>query len=153
MKKAFTSSTNSPAGSTNTTRKWAASTSMKWSRDVNHPSIIIWDNGNEGGWNTNLDADFGQLDPQHRAVNHPWAKFGELMTSITRITTRFVKAFRATWFICPRNFSMAFTTAARAGTGRLLERDARSKVSAGRFLWVFADEGVQRNDLRTTRWT
>ncbi len=28
------------------------------SRDVNHPSILIWDNGNEGGWNTNLDADF-----------------------------------------------------------------------------------------------
>jgi beta-galactosidase/beta-glucuronidase len=47
-------------------------------RDVNHPSIIIWDNGNEGGWNTNLDADFGRLDPQHRAVNHPWAKFGNI---------------------------------------------------------------------------
>ena len=37
------------------------------SRDVNHPSIIIWDNGNEGGWNTNLDADYAQLDPQHPA--------------------------------------------------------------------------------------
>lgn len=24
-------------------------------RDVNHPSIIIWSNGNEGGWNYNLD--------------------------------------------------------------------------------------------------
>ena len=21
-------------------------------RDVNHPSILMWDNGNEGGWNS-----------------------------------------------------------------------------------------------------
>ena len=34
--------------------------------DANHPSIIFWDNGNEGGWNTALDGLFGQLDPQHR---------------------------------------------------------------------------------------
>ena len=29
-------------------------------RDVNHPSIIIWSNGNEGGWNENLDNDFAK---------------------------------------------------------------------------------------------
>jgi beta-galactosidase/beta-glucuronidase len=27
-------------------------------RDVNHPAIIFWDNGNEGGWNTALDDQF-----------------------------------------------------------------------------------------------
>ena len=25
-------------------------------RDVNHPCILFWDNGNEGGWNKELDA-------------------------------------------------------------------------------------------------
>jgi hypothetical protein len=25
---------------------------------VNHPSILFWDNGNEGGWNPALDGDF-----------------------------------------------------------------------------------------------
>src|ERR1017187_1713781 len=33
-------------------------------RDVNHPSILFWDNGNEGGFNTNLDHLFPEYDPQ-----------------------------------------------------------------------------------------
>ncbi len=50
-------------------------------RDVNHPSILFWDNGNEGGWNTALDDDFGQYDPQRRAVLHPWTTFSGIDTS------------------------------------------------------------------------
>ena len=49
-------------------------------RDVNHPSVIIWDNGNEGGWNTNLDKLFYQFDPQKRHLIHPWADFDDLDT-------------------------------------------------------------------------
>jgi len=41
-------------------------------RDVNHPSVVMWDNGNEGGWNTAYDKDFKELDIQRRGVNHPW---------------------------------------------------------------------------------
>ncbi len=41
--------------------------------DVNHPSIIFWDNGNEGGWNPALDGDFAKYDPQKRIVLHPTA--------------------------------------------------------------------------------
>ncbi|MES1226108.1 MAG: glycoside hydrolase family 2 TIM barrel-domain containing protein, partial [Bacteroidota bacterium] len=44
-------------------------------RDVNHPSIVIWDNGNEGGWNRALDNDYKLYDPQDRLVIHPWEKF------------------------------------------------------------------------------
>ncbi|HEX9784739.1 MAG TPA: glycoside hydrolase family 2 TIM barrel-domain containing protein [Opitutaceae bacterium] len=40
-------------------------------RDVNHPSIIFWDNGNEGGWNVALDGEFARWDPQQRPVLHP----------------------------------------------------------------------------------
>ena len=40
-------------------------------RDVNHPSILFWDNANEGGWNTALDDDFARWDPQGRHVIHP----------------------------------------------------------------------------------
>ncbi|MEI9955936.1 MAG: glycoside hydrolase family 2 TIM barrel-domain containing protein [Ferruginibacter sp.] len=40
--------------------------------DVNHPSIIIWDNGNEGGHNLELDTLFKQFDIQKRPVIHPW---------------------------------------------------------------------------------
>lgn len=35
-------------------------------RDVNHPSIVLWSNGNEGGWNSTLDKHFSDYDPQQR---------------------------------------------------------------------------------------
>ena len=50
-------------------------------RDVNHPSILFWDNGNEGGFNKTLDKIFGQFDPQQRRVLHPWAVFSGLNTA------------------------------------------------------------------------
>ena len=37
-------------------------------RDVNHPSIVLWSNGNEGGWNTALDKYFSCYDPQHMSI-------------------------------------------------------------------------------------
>ena len=40
-------------------------------RDVNHPSIIFWDNGNEGGWTTANDGEFAKWDIQQRHVFHP----------------------------------------------------------------------------------
>ena len=49
-------------------------------RDVNHPSILFWDNGNEGGWNTALDGEFAKWDPQQRHVLHPWQTFGGIDT-------------------------------------------------------------------------
>jgi beta-galactosidase/beta-glucuronidase len=49
-------------------------------RDVNHPSILFWCNGNEGGWNTALDDDYARHDPQQRTVLHPWANFGGINT-------------------------------------------------------------------------
>ncbi|HEY6900773.1 MAG TPA: glycoside hydrolase family 2 TIM barrel-domain containing protein, partial [Puia sp.] len=44
-------------------------------KDVNHPSIVVWDNGNEGGSNFDFDPLFDQLDPQRRPLIHPWAVF------------------------------------------------------------------------------
>lgn len=39
-------------------------------RDLNHPSILFWSNGNEGGTNKELDDDFGMYDPSGRPVLH-----------------------------------------------------------------------------------
>ncbi|MDD4191213.1 MAG: glycoside hydrolase family 2 TIM barrel-domain containing protein, partial [Mangrovibacterium sp.] len=44
-------------------------------RDVNHASVILWDNGNEGMENRNLDDDFAKLDIQKRNVLHPWQDY------------------------------------------------------------------------------
>ena len=49
-------------------------------RDVNHPSVLFWSNGNEGGWNRELDRDFAFYDPQARPLIHPWEPFGGIDT-------------------------------------------------------------------------
>ena len=49
-------------------------------RDVNHPSIVLWANGNEGGWNNTLNDDFAKLDIQKRTVVHPWQNYGKINT-------------------------------------------------------------------------
>ena len=54
-------------------------------RDVNHPCILFWDNGNEGGWNDELNGEFAKWDPQGRHVLHPQALFGGV--SLTREIT------------------------------------------------------------------
>jgi hypothetical protein len=117
-------------------------------RDVNHPSIIIWDNGNEGGWNTNLDADFAQLDPQHRAVNHPWAKFGDIYDKHYPDYNSLTQALAGNMVYMPTEFLHGlYDGGLGAGLDDYWNAMFRSKVSAGGFLWVFADEGVQRGDL------
>ena len=49
-------------------------------RDVNHPSVIWWSNGNEKGWNTELDGEFHKHDPQKRPVIHPQGNFSGFET-------------------------------------------------------------------------
>ena len=52
-------------------------------RDVNHPCIILWNNGNEGGWNTQTDPLFAQYDRlQKRHMVHP----GPTLMTWIRIT-------------------------------------------------------------------
>ena len=118
------------------------------SRDVNHPSIIIWDNGNEGGWNTNLDADYAQLDPQHRGVDHPGSNFGDIGDSHYPDYNDLVKRVSGDKFYMPTEFLHGnFDGGAGASLDDYWKVIQHGKVAAGGFIWVFADEGVQRNDL------
>ncbi|HEY4414375.1 MAG TPA: glycoside hydrolase family 2 TIM barrel-domain containing protein [Verrucomicrobiae bacterium] len=121
------------------------------SRDVNHPSIIIWDNGNEGGWNTNLDADFEKLDPQHRAVNHPWAKFGNFDDPHYPDYKAVGRGLSGKLVYMPTEFLHGlYDGGLGAGLDDYWNAMRHSPVSAGGFLWVFADEGIQRSDLNNT---
>ena len=61
-------------------------------RDVNHPSILFWDNGNEGGFNTDLDNVFARFDPQQRRVLHPWELFSGINTAHYRAYDKVVEA-------------------------------------------------------------
>ncbi|MGA2542897.1 MAG: glycoside hydrolase family 2 TIM barrel-domain containing protein [Verrucomicrobiota bacterium] len=117
-------------------------------RDVNHPCIVLWDNANEGGWNTNLDGDFAQLDPQQRAVVHPGGgKFGAILNRHYPDWRTLGQELAGRDIVMPTEFLHGlYDGGAGAGLDDYWNAMRASKVSAGGFLWVFADEGVLRND-------
>ena len=116
-------------------------------RDVNHPCILFWDNGNEGGWNRALDGDFALWDPQQRHVLHPWENFGGVNTAHYR-TYSTAQAMCATNVIyMPTEFMHGlFDGGAGAGLEDYWTMMRVSKVLGGGFIWAFLDEGLKRPD-------
>jgi hypothetical protein len=117
-------------------------------RDVNHPSIIFWDNGNEGGWNTELDAYFAKWDPQKRQVLHPWAIHGPINTKHYSTYDQFTKLLAGPHIVLPTEFLHAlYDGGGGAGLGDYWKAIRQSKVGAGGYIWALVDEGVKRVDL------
>jgi hypothetical protein len=117
--------------------------------DVNHPSIIIWDNGNEGGHNLELDHLFAEYDIQKRTVIHPWNLFGGIETQHYREYNYGIASYNAGREITmPTEFLHGwFDGGHGAGLYDYWEKMWNDPLSAGGFLWDFADEGVVRHDL------
>jgi len=117
-------------------------------RDVNHPSIVIWDNGNEGGWNTNLDNLFLIFDPQHRPVIHP----GQLFKNTDNRHYIDYDYGAGTFFhgneiFFPTEFLHGlYDGGAGAGLEDYWNLMWNNPLSAGGFLWDFSDEAVVRTD-------
>lgn len=117
-------------------------------RDVNHASIILWSNGNEGGWNTILDGDFANLDIQRRHVLHPWQDFG-LFNTYHYMDYNYLAndGYSRRKLFMPTEFLHGLYD---GGHGAGLEdywlRMWKDPLCAGAFLWVFADEAVERAD-------
>jgi len=117
-------------------------------RDVNHPCIVLWDNANEGGWNTALDGDFDQLDIQRRTVVHPGGgKFGAILDQHYPAYNALVQSLRGTNIVMPTEFLHGlFDGGAGSGLDDYWNAMRASKTSAGGFIWVFADGGIKRVD-------
>jgi len=117
-------------------------------RDVNHPSIVFWDNGNEGGWNRGLDNDYALYDPQKRVVIHPWEKFNGTDTKHYPDYNYMVKAADSGQEVFfPTEFMHGLYD---GGAGAALDDFWREMIrhphGAGGFIWVFSDEAVVRTD-------
>ena len=121
-------------------------------RDVNHPSIIFWDNGNEGGTNKELDDDFLIYDKAKRPVIHPHHKPGndfngidcnhyENYYSSKKIFTE-GKIYMPTEFLHSQDDG-----GGGAGLADFWELFWKTPNAGGGFIWALLDEGVVRTDL------
>jgi len=116
-------------------------------RDVNHPSIIFWDNGNEGGWNTDLDNDYVLYDPQQRTVLHPWANFNNVDTKHYPDYAYIEKAAAKNDILLHTEMIHGLYDGGHgAGLEDYWNLMKKNPHHAGGFLWVLADEGIIRKD-------
>jgi len=117
-------------------------------RDVNHPSILFWDNGNEGGANPELDADFAHHDPQHRPVLHPWAlSFRGMNTQHYREYAETAQFAAGPEIYMPTEFLHGlFDGGAGAGLDDYWKILGEQPHAAGGFLWAWSEEAVVRAD-------
>ena len=116
-------------------------------RDLNHPSIIWWSNGNEGGWNTELDGEFHPWDPQKRPVLHPQGNFGGFETMHYRSYGESQEYMRKPEIFMPTEILHGLYDGGHgAGLWDYWVMMRRHPRCAGAFLWVFADEGLMRTD-------
>ena len=117
-------------------------------RDVNHPSIIFWDNGNEGGWNRGLDNDYALYDPQKRTVLHPWEKFNGADNHHYPDYNYILKTVATgTEVFFPTEFMHGlYDGGAGAGLEDFWGEMMKYPHNAGGFIWAFLDESVIRTD-------
>lgn len=135
-------------------------------RDVNHPCILFWDNGNEGGFNTNFDHLFPELDPQRRRVLHPWMAFNGINTAHYLDYDQAIvacdgipiyyhsngKTFAATndtakYIYMPTEFQHGlYDGGAGAGMDDYWKLMTASKYLGGGFVWALLDDGLKRPD-------
>lgn len=117
-------------------------------RDVNHPSIIWWSNGNEKGWNIELDGEFHKYDPQKRPVIHPQGNFSGFETMHYRSYGESQNYMRLPEIFMPTEFLHGLYDGGHgAGLYDYWEMMRKHPRCIGGFLWILADEGVKRVDM------
>lgn len=114
----------------------------------NHPSIIFWANGNEGGHNPELDHIFFEEDIQKRPLIYPWAVYGGFETTHYREYNYGIGSYdHGHNIVMPTEFLHGmFDGGHGAGLEDYWKAMWQNPLSAGGFLWDFQDQGVVRTD-------
>lgn len=117
-------------------------------RDHNHPSVIFWTNGNEGGFNMELDPVFHQFDLQKRTVLYPWADVHGVETKHYRSWGETQQLLRKPSITMPTEFLHGLYDGGHgAGLYDYWVMMRKAPRCAGGFLWDLQDEGVCRVDM------
>lgn len=121
-------------------------------RDVNHPSVIFWSNGNEGGHNKELDDDYGRYDISNRPVIHAHHRPGNQFNGID--CNHYEDYYSTQKILADTSIYMVteFLHSQDDGGGGAALHDFwelhwNAERGAGGFLWAFMDEGAVRTDL------
>lgn len=116
--------------------------------DENHPSIIFWANGNEGGHNRELDHLFTEEDIQKRPLIHPWEVFNGFETTHYREFNYGIGNYdHGHNILMPTEFLHGMWDGGHgAGIEDYWNAMWNNPLSAGGFLWDFADQAVVRTD-------
>jgi len=116
-------------------------------RDVNHPSILFWSNGNEGGFNYELEPTFAKYDPQQRVVLYPWANRNGFETKHYRSWGETAEYMRQKEIFLPTEFLHGLYDGGHgAGLKDYWELMMSNPRCAGGFLWDLMDQAVMRTD-------
>jgi hypothetical protein len=117
-------------------------------RDQHHPSILFWANGNEGGFNRNLDRLYADWDLQKRPVIHPWENFGGIDTAhYPTFNCCATSLFNGRDVFMPTEFLHGlYDGGAGASLNDWWNAMLANPLSAGGFIWAFVDEGIVRDD-------
>ncbi|SDM17928.1 Beta-galactosidase/beta-glucuronidase [Catalinimonas alkaloidigena] len=117
-------------------------------RDVNHPSILFWDNGNEGGFNFDLVDDYAKWDPQRRTLLHPWLNTNGINTAHYEAYDCCPGTFfHGSDLFLPTEFLHGlYDGGLGAGLDDWWQAMWHNPLAVGGFLWAFADEGIVRDD-------
>jgi hypothetical protein len=117
-------------------------------RDQHHPSILFWANGNEGGFNRDLDRLFAHWDAQKRPVIHPWENFGGIDTAhYPTYNCCATSLFNGRDVFMPTEFLHGlYDGGAGASLNDWWNTMLANPLSAGGFIWAFVDEGIVRDD-------
>jgi hypothetical protein len=117
-------------------------------RDHNHACVVVWDHGNEGGWDFANEKGFHQYDIQKRPVIYPWLLRNGVDThhypEFNYATGRYV--FGNDPFMATELLHGLYDGGIGAGLEEYWRSYESSPLHAGGFLWVLADEAVLRTD-------
>ena len=116
-------------------------------RDVNHPAILVWDNGNEGGWNNALNGEFAKWDLQQRNVLHPRSKDRGVNDPHYPDYAAIQRDSGGPAVYFPTEFLHGlYDGGSGSGFHDYWEVLRKSPVLGGAFFWVMYDDGVVRSD-------
>ncbi len=113
----------------------------------NHPAVILWANGNEGGFNLEVDELYHLLDLQDRPVLHPWAYHEALDTSHYPHYGALQDKLKDSRLYLPTEMLHGLYDGGHgAGLEDFWAAICSSKSGAGGVLWCWEDAAIERTD-------